>query len=170
MVTIPEDVKLRYGDDTAEWEDGKHRYRAHVWYDTDASINDYECYGEVSKYAYRYMYGESTTPRPDHFTGRARKIEVDRGYWMWWEPNNWDGRWDQLTEDEKRKEVSDMQDLLQQGFYGVTLERETRCEHGHWYGSGSESLAGIDSLDNGYDHQILSDMIAEMEYGDAQPE
>lgn len=43
-----------------------------------------DTYGEFSE-RYHYRRDDAMTPRPSHFTGRARKLRGD-GWWCWWQP------------------------------------------------------------------------------------
>lgn len=127
-------------------------------YDEITTINDYECYGEVSKYAYDY-WSESQTPRPSHFTGRAVKIQVDRGYWMWWEPPvggdyisaaDWDS-----NAELRRSFTAQVRDLLEGGFMLIHVKRRGDSRRRDI----NEYLGGCDTweLKDYADH--ISDMI-----------
>jgi len=150
--------------------DGSVRYRLTIDLDQDCSINDYETDGKVSDYV-SWDHGHES--RPDGFTGRAMKIEVDRSGFVWWEPYNdlygwkegdvWQsGLWEQLPADVRAKEKNRIQDLLQRGFVGVTVDRQTRCDQGHWHTQEGASLGGIDSLENGYLAEVVQELIGEL--------
>lgn len=125
-------------------------------------INDCDVWGKVSEFAYDY-YHDGHTQRPKDFTGAARKLQVARGYWMWWEP--WDG-FLKLSPEDQRKEQEQVRWLLEVGFCGVTvklLERLTDRNSGeHWVEIGHQGLWGIDSLENGYIRSVLSDLLFEL--------
>jgi hypothetical protein len=72
-------------DDTLEaWDvEGHPGFRARFTSDYDTSFNDFDCYGKVSEY---FVYWRGHEPRPDGFDGSARKIEVDRSGYVWWQP------------------------------------------------------------------------------------
>lgn len=122
----------------------------------DVSVNDHfgqepnvMTYGAVSKYCYDYAR-DGHEPRPEGFTGRARKIEVGHGYWVWWEPFNYEGEWDRKTPDEQRKEIDWITDLLQSGFVQVGLELEELVSDSlgneHWVEIASEWVGGVDQF------------------------
>ncbi len=73
-------------DDTLEaWDiEGHPGFRARFTPDYDTSINDFDYYGKVSEY-FDYWRGHRQ-PRPDGFDGSARKIQVDRSGYVWWQP------------------------------------------------------------------------------------
>jgi hypothetical protein len=138
--------------DPTDWQDyvapapGDSRWIATIWQDNDASINDFDCYGKVSQYAYDYTDSRESTRRPEGFDGSARKIQVDRGSWMWWQPyRDEDGKVYDSPED-----VREVRDLLEMGFRGVSVERQQVGPCGHWHTADVASLGGIDSLANGY--------------------
>lgn len=118
-------------------------------------------YGAVSKYCYDYRR-EGYTPRPDNFTGRARKIEVDRGYWVWWEPYNYEGDWDKMPPDKQREYVDWITDLLQSGFIQVGLELEELLTDStgeqHWVEIGQEWIGGCDS----FYPELIDDLASEL--------
>jgi hypothetical protein len=127
--------------------------------DEDTRLNDYECYGETSKYAYSYLRGESRTPRPDHFTGAARKIEVDRGYWMWWQPP---ADYNQLDAEVQRRLYNLVVDLLRGGFTILFVEVEYRCSCcGTWADLASFSLGGIEVVNDDIKGEVLYDALGE---------
>jgi hypothetical protein len=149
------------------------RLRLRIEHDPDSSINDYDGDGKVSKYAYDHRDAEYRH-RPDGFTGRARKFEVDRGLVMWWEP--YDGpmgwqddagewhhaNWDQLPVAVQRKEAERIHDLLMDGFKVVSLMLEELVPDSwggeHWVEAGFESLGGVDS----FYPELISDLASEL--------
>lgn len=106
-------------------------------------------YGAVSKYCYDYSR-DRDTPRPEGFTGRARKLQVDRGYWLWWEPYNEGGEWDRKTPEEQRKEAAWIRDLCERGFIQVGLYLEQWVEDftgaGHWVEVDAAWIGGVDEF------------------------
>jgi len=144
----------------------------HIEYDPDTSINDYDCYGRTERYSHRYYNGEQRTPRPDDMDGSARKIEVDRGDWMWWQPSDdmksakaWGGPPDEYPA-ALRAHIDLATDLLRGGFKMVGLELRERVTdswgHTHTVTVDQQWLGGIDSLDNGYIRTIISDLLVEL--------
>lgn len=121
-------------------------------------INDAGCWGKVSKYAYDYSH-DSREPRPKEFTGAARKIQVDRGYWMWWEPYREEGG--KVYDD--ADSFNEVRRLLEEGFLGVTVILQRRCDCcGQLKEVGRDSLWGIDSLENGYGATVVGDLVDEI--------
>lgn len=138
-------------------------------------INDADCWGKVSKYAYGYRDSEYRQ-RPDGFTGRARKIEVARGYIVWWEPyadeygyqlddGTWaSAKWDQLPRAEIDKQVEYMTDLLRDGFkqVGLTLEEfistTTQPSIGRWVEVDTAWVGGVDV----FYPELIADLAAEL--------
>lgn len=122
-------------------------------------INDADCWGTVSKYAHDY-HREGRTPRPGGFDGRACKIQVDRGYWIWWQPPS-----DVTDPDDVKNLRDEVQRLFEEGFLGVTLERiETlrdSRDREHQVVVADAGLWGIDSLDNDYLFGVLEQLILE---------
>jgi len=158
----------RHGD-TYEMEDGR-TLRLVIEPDTDTHVNDYECYGETSKYAYRYTDREGRAERPAHFDGNAEKIEVDRGLWVWWQPPRGEMAWTEPdgtparrgseTFDKCRSEVID---LLRAGFYSVGIEVAHDCPTcTHTHQADSAYIGGVDSVANGYLADLLPDLLSEV--------
>jgi hypothetical protein len=86
--------------------------------DDTSSINDYDADGSI-EWTYNTDYG---AVRPDHFTGRARIIDRDRGSCLWWEPPGSDiigVSWDATT---MRNEEHRIRELVRHGFQRVVLE------------------------------------------------
>ena len=135
-------------------EVGDNRYRLKMGVDEFYSASDYinDCdesiYGQVSAFAYDY-WRETKTPRPEGFTGRARKIEVDRGYWMWWEPpatlwvDDAEVPFEQAG-NEATKLARQVEELLRGGVHYITVERQERCSMDHWHTVDFASLGGVD--------------------------
>lgn len=127
----------------------------------------------MSKYAYDYRDAEYRQ-RPDDFTGRARKFEVDRGLIMWWEPYTgpmgWrddDGQWhhanwDQLPRHVQEKEAQRIHDLLMDGFKIVGLILEEFVEDfvggGHWVEVDSSYIGGVDNFYPELIHDLASEL------------
>lgn len=148
--------------DPADWQDyaapapGATRWIATVWPDYDTSINDCDAYGRVSD-AYDYHDGGRGTTRPPWATGAARKIQVDRGSWVWWQPYV-DGH--KVYNDPAT--VRHVRDLLEMGFYGATVERQTVGPYGYWHTADVTSLGGLDTRECEYLRGVIADMIREV--------
>jgi hypothetical protein len=150
---------LREDGDTLTLDDGR-VLKLKIEVDQDTSINDFDFYGTVERYCHRYVYGEGRSPRPENFTGNAEKIQVSRGEWIWWEPPT-----DVKRTDPNFKALHDnVRDILEYGFNGVILQL---CEGKDYYGKlvvvNDASLWGIDSLDNGYIHEVVRELASELE-------
>ncbi len=154
------------------------KLRLLIEHDPHTTINDYDCYGKCSKYAYDYR-DDGFRNRPDGFTGRARKIEVDRGLVMWWEPydetygwqddaGEWHyGKWEQLPRDEMRRQINFITDLLREGFKAVGLrlmERvEDRLGHDHWVQVDTAWIGGVDDVSSANLPDLILDLTVELE-------
>jgi len=148
---------LEDDEDTLELPDGR-VLRLKIEVDQDASINDFDFYGKVSTEHWNTTdYGYKT--RPSDMTGNAEKLWYGNyGPW-WWEP----------PADVKRTDThfpalrDSVRELLAFGFRGVILEL---CEGTDYYDEliviNSASLWGIDSLDNGYIHEVVRELADEM--------
>lgn len=154
---------------TYETDDGR-TITLSIEQDPDTQVNDYECYGETSKYAYDY-WRDGKTARPSHFDGNAEKIEVDRGLWVWWQPPRGEMAWiDPETGKPARrgsavfeKNRSDIIDLLRCGFSVVSIRVDHECgECGHTHEADGASVGGVDSIDNGYLRELVTDLLAEV--------
>lgn len=171
-------AQLADDGDTVELDD-THSLVLHVETDGDSSIRDADCWGLTERYAHDYCR-EGRTQRPPEMDGSARKIEVDRGYWVWWQPadhlkspKRWARAWsDAGTEppvsyaDALRQHVELATELLRYGFKQVGLElRETLTDSlGHEHSVTIETawLGGIDSLGDGYLAEVLGELVDEL--------
>jgi hypothetical protein len=148
--------------DDVVYVDDDTRVRLLIERDPDTSINDYDSDGKVSECAYDYRDREYRQ-RPDGFTGRARKIEVDRGLVMWWEPRDdlmgWQdeagdwhhAKWDQLPRHIQQLELQRITDLLRDGFKQVGLRLEHRIidtayNSAVWHQVDTAWVGGCDSV------------------------
>jgi hypothetical protein len=139
--------------DTLELDDGR-MLRLKIECDEDASINDYDADGKV-EWTRSNSFG---SVRPAEFSGRARKIDVDYPYSLWWEP------WEGATDEQIRESIPRIVDLVRFGFKGVILELLQGEDAYHRpIVVESASLWGIDSLDNGYIHEVVSELADELE-------
>lgn len=141
--------------------DGTYEVRVTAEYDSDYSINDYDSDGKVSEYS--YSYGDRT-PRPQGFTGRARKIETDRSSWVWWEP------YEELTEAQIVAEMPRIRDLVESGFtlLHVELLSQVADQFGGlhtvtvddtWMGGNAWGYS-----DTEYQNEVIGDMLEEIFY------
>lgn len=143
--------------DTLELPDGR-VLRLKIVPDEDASINDDEFYGRVSfDRVRRNNYGNEM--RPEGFTGNAEKLWYGNDGPWWWEPPV-----DVKRTDPQFGALRDsVRELLAFGYKGVTLELVSSCDHCHRSGVvESASLWGIDSLDNGYIHEVVGELASEL--------
>jgi hypothetical protein len=157
----------RYSFATSRWE---FELRLTIEHDDDAHINHYDCYGKASKFSYRYWDGPE--PRPDDMDGSARKIQVDRGDYVWWQPpadmtsaKRWGGPPEDYPE-VFRTFVQQVTDLLQWGFSIVGLHVWQHLETAHgdmrWVEIDSTYVGGVDSTDAAHISDLVSDLIADL--------
>ena len=159
MTTTELDLSpLQDDGDTLDLGDGR-MLRLRIEVDQSASINDYDCYGRVSTEREREtLWGYKS--RPSDVTGNAEKLWYGNlGFLGWWEPPADVKR----TDPHFRELREEVKELLAYGFSGVILEL---CEGRDYYGKpvviNSASLWGIDSLDNGYIHEVVRELADEM--------
>ena len=174
-MNLPDDIMTSALDaltddgDTYELPDGR-MLRLHIEHDPDSDINDYECYGRTEQFCHRYSEGK--VERPADMDGSARKIEVDQGYWMWWQPDKdmksakaWGGEADQY-ERVFRDYLNHVTDLLRYGFrtVGVSLHEHVTDSLGndHLVELTAEYIGGVDSTDDSYLRELVSDQINEL--------
>jgi hypothetical protein len=147
---------LRDHGDTVTLPDGK-IVRLHIDYDPWTTINDFDCYGKVSDRSYPYHGDLVFTPRPQGFTGAARKLQVDRDQWVWWEPYREGHKVHDTPAD-----VALVRRLLHEGFLevGLTLHEHLTDSRGntHLVEIDRRWTGGVDSLDNGH----LADVVSEL--------
>lgn len=137
--------------DTLELDDGR-VLRLKIEVDQDASINDFD-YGKA-EWTRSNNFG---SVRPAEFSGRARKIDVDSPYSLWWEP------WEGATDEQIHESIPRIVDLVRFGFKGVILELWSTCDHCNAKSLVKDaSLWGIDSLDNGYIHDVVTELAGEI--------
>lgn len=142
--------------------------------DDDCSINDYDCYGTTERYCHDY---HDRAPRPSGFTGAARKIQMDRGSWIWWQPapdfvsaKAWGGSADDYA-DAFRLHVETATDLLRYGFKQIGLELHEVIEdtlgNDHDVIAAQQWLGGVDSLDGDNLSRIVGELLSDLGYGTA---
>lgn len=155
---LSELAKAQYGaPNTAELPSGD-KLRLRVEVDDTTSINDFDGYGRISSCFDYHRQSE----RPPEFDGAARKIQVERGCYVWWQP--WEG-FLQLSADDQRKGVQEVTDILQFGFHVLILEL---CRGEDAYGDpivvAFEALGGVEACaDTAYIKSIISDQWAELD-------
>jgi hypothetical protein len=144
--------------------------RLSIEHDDDAHINHYDCYGKTEQFCHRYT--DRNVERPADMDGSARKIQVDRGEWIWWQPpadmtsaKKWGGPPDEYPE-MFRKFVQQVTDLLQWGFSIVGLHVWQHLETAHgdmrWVEIDSAYIGGVDSATPEYMRDLVSDLIADL--------
>jgi hypothetical protein len=144
--------------DTLQLDDGR-VLRLKIEVDTDASINDSDCWGKVYDGPALRRNDMGYYPRPDGFTGNAERLWYGNDGPWWWEPPA-DIKRGTPAFDEMRQQV---RELLAWGFKVVTLELPSTCDRcGRSQVVESASLWGIDSLDNGYIHEVVSELADEL--------
>jgi hypothetical protein len=144
--------------DTLDLADGR-TLRLKIGVDTDASINDSDCWGKVYDGPALRRNDMGYYPRPDGFTGNAERLWYGNDGPWWWEPPA-DIKRGTPAFDEMRQQV---RELLAWGFKVVTLELPSTCDRcGRSQVVESASLWGIDSLDNGYIHEVVSELADEL--------
>jgi hypothetical protein len=150
-------AQLQDDGDTLE-VDQTRALRLRIEVDQDASMNDYDGDGKVEWVRIDQSWSPSRHQRPDSFTGRARVIDHDFPYVLWWEP------WKGATDEQIVANTGRIVDLVRFGFKGVILELcDGRDAYGHWIVTKTASLWGIDSLDNGYLAEVVRDLVEELE-------
>ena len=149
---------LQDDGDTLTLDDGR-VLRLKIVVDQDASINDFDGYGKVYDGPPLRRNDMGYYDRPEGFTGNAEKLWFGNDGPWWWEPPA-DVR---RSDPGFRKFRDDVCELLAFGFKGVILEL---CEGTDFYGryvvQNVASLWGIDSLDNGYLTEVVSELADEL--------
>ena len=148
---------LMENGDTLTLEDGR-VLRLKIEPDYDASINDFDCYGQVWENSLpRNEMGYYT--RPSTFTGNAEKLSWGNDGPWWWEPPTDVSRSDEMFRSLRDSVIQ----LLAYGFSGVMLEL---CKGNDYYGKlivvNSVSLWGVDDATGGAIVDILADLADEL--------
>lgn len=148
--------------DTIDLDDGR-LLRLRIFPDEDATINDYESDGRIEWTRGDRAWSPMRYPRPEGFNGAARIIERDGGSALWWQPPGLEitgTAWDAAT---MRKEEARIRDIVRFGFSVVVLEL---CEKEDAYGRpiviGTESLGGVDLVDDNPAWGALQDVLGEL--------
>lgn len=127
----------------------------------DIPVQDLWCddaYGPISEHCYDYCH-DGNTPRPDTMDGSAVKIQVDRGYWTWWQaPPGFP-----IHSEEWRKLRSSVRDLLEFGFQQVGVEL---CHGSDAYGRpivvDCAWLGGVDTTEQEYLASLIHDLLLDL--------
>ncbi len=151
--------------DTFTLSDGR-TIRLKIEPDQDYSINDYDGDGRISD-AFSYNRDHHTS-RPSDFNGAAVKLQVDRGYYVWWQPPGPDiigpTPW---THEQFEKERARIQDLASFGFVGLILELcdATRDAYNNLTPRATASLWSIEwnIMGDPYHIEILDDLLTELD-------
>ena len=157
----------RFDFATSKWE---FQLRLSIEHDDDATINHYDCYGRTEKFSHRYTDGR--VERPADMDGAARKVQVDRGDYIWWQPADdmksakaWGGdpaEWPAVW----KQYVDHCIDLLRDGFSLVGLHVWQHLETAHgdmrWVEIDSTYLGGVDSTKPDDLRDLVSDLIADL--------
>lgn len=146
--------------------DDRHELRIVVEPDYCATVNDYDCYGQVAEVeTNRDYWGGYGVYRPDGFDGAARKIHTQGDAW-WWQPP---ADLKNATGEELRRLECLVRDLIEYGFsvVGVQLWEKVADSRGgeHWVELDAQYIGGIDSLDDLGD--IAWELAGELEGVDA---
>lgn len=126
-------------------------------------INSFDTYGKVEWRRPGFDRDGSRGTRPPHFTGAARLLTTDEGDRYWWEPY----REGHKVYDSDATRAQVMALLNGEGPWGVTVtmfdvETCQCCGHTEVSERDMASLWGIDSLENGYKAEVISELLAEL--------
>ncbi len=129
--------------------------------DPHTTINDYDCYGRV-EWSKNNEYGPV---RPSDMTGRAQILDRDwRGSYgsaLWWEP--YSDKDFVPTEEQTRKERSQIRDLIEYGFHQAGVIVMEECPNCHRVHEATEQwIGGIDSIDEQYVRELVADALVEL--------
>lgn len=161
-MNVTDDIIDALDDDGDEVEVGRYTVRLHIEPDHETNINDYDSYGSFAG-SYRYTDSESRTRRPDGYDGAARKMQVGRGDWVWWQPPA-----DIKNDREATDTLSHLvRDLIECGFtsVGLTVHETVLDSQGgsHRVEVTSAWLGAIDSIrDKAYKRSIIEDLFLEL--------
>jgi len=138
--------------------------KLHTEHDPDASINDYESYGQLSPWTRDGSYGST---RPRGFGPLARIIARDRGSTLWWQPlpevwgtpKPWDGSTFEA-------DWIIAKALFEDGFaqVGLSLHETVTDSLGgdHEVEVRSAWIGGVDSTAREYMRDLVSDLLADL--------
>ena len=142
--------------DTLDLEDGR-TLRLRIELDFIDPFEEFDAYGKVAANTYNSLTGRSQ--RPEGFDGNAEKITVYNDV-LWWQPPP--GAPDRGTPEfaKFRQLVSD---LASWGMKIVFLEVLSGLDaYRQPIVVDVASLGGIDSLEDGYVHEVVSELAAEV--------
>jgi hypothetical protein len=144
--------------DTVDLEDGR-TARLLISPDDINPFDEFDCYGKVSPIARRSM--DQGLPRPPGFDGNAEKLYACGTDAFWWQPPA-DGpkRGTEEFAQERRLVI----DLASWGMKRVALEiLDGTDAYGRPIVVNVASLGGIDSLEDGYLAEVVSELAAELD-------
>ena len=130
--------------------------------DDGMSINDFDCYGQVSLVN---RWADGADRRPDGFTGAAEKLTTPYGDTYWWEPYR-EGH--KVYNDAKERQL--VLDILTYGYYVYTVEVYEECKvvnaQGEtvdeiWHQVDASSLGGIEPI---LDRDTVADVVEQVLY------
>lgn len=128
--------------------------------DTNPFDGDQEFYGRIASVDSVPVNDYGHRERPEDFTGNAEKLWIGRSDQVWWEPPAEGPKRGTPEFEEWRAHVRQLGEL---GYVGVVLEL---LEGADGYGKPIvrkvASLWGIDSLEDGYLSEVVSELWAEM--------
>jgi hypothetical protein len=154
------------GDTTVIDDNPERVLRLRLVPDEGATINDYDSDGRVEWVRLDTDWSPPRHQRPDSFSGRARVINTDYPYVLWWDPPGPEILGDQVwTPEEMRKEEVRIRDLCEYGFVGAILELcEGKDAYGKWIVRDTESLWGLEwDIDGSYLAEVCSELYAEID-------
>lgn len=127
-------------------------------YNSDTTINDFDCYGKVEWVRPNEYNGRQN--RPDGFDGRAEKINTQRDTYWWQPPADIPGWYtDPTVRQSLRRTVTD---ILKWGFTSYTLRAERQCPCcDKWDEVGADYAGGYEPF---MDTDDIADVIQSMAY------
>jgi len=156
--------ELAEDGDTLKMDDGR-MLRLRIRVDQDTEVQNEEFYGEFSWARNDPNYvGAYNTHRPTGFDGNAEKLSTYHGDSYWWQPPRGDY---EMTCKRGSPEFAEFRQnvkaLVEWGFKGVVLELLDGTDgYGRPIVVEVASLWGIDSLENGYLAEVVSDLVGEV--------
>lgn len=140
---------------TVDLPDGR-SLRVRIESDPDYSINDYDSDGRVA-WVKHGAWTDHDDPRPQGFTGRARKLCTFDGERFWWEP------YEGLTKEQVDTETWRIRELMTFGFHGIILELlDGEDAYGRPIVVEQASLWGIDDVSPEFVCQIVGELVGEI--------
>lgn len=157
-MTDPDLSALTDDGDTVELDDGRTlRLRIEPDLDTDPFTDNPDFYGRIGHGAIDRDTGRER--RPDGFDGAAHKLDVIDGR-VWYQPPTGDYA---IAPEHYAEWLAFVSELYSYGCKIVTVELLDGEDHyGRAIVRDAASLGGIDSLDNGYVHDVVTDLVSEL--------